>query len=119
MVDQRFGPKYRLKRRVDFRRTYARRRSVSDGLLFVYACENQLSHPRIGTSVSRKVGKAVVRNRWKRLIREAFRLQRQELPAGIDFIVIPKQNAPPGLEEIKRSLLQLLQRAQKKLRDRR
>jgi ribonuclease P protein component len=115
MVDQRFPAKYRLKLKRDFERAYQRRRSVSDGVLLVYACENELPYPRLGMSVSRKVGKAVVRNRWKRLIREAFRLGREELPVGLDLIIIPKAPQPPHLVELQESLLALAQRAVKKL----
>jgi ribonuclease P protein component len=115
MVDQRFGAKYRLRLKADFQRTYQRRRSVSDGVLLVYACENGLPHCRLGMSVSRKVGKAVARNRWKRLIREAFRLRREELPAGLDLIVIPKAGQPPHLTDLQQSLLGLVKRASKKL----
>ena len=115
MVDQRFGAKYRLRRKADFQRAYQRHRAVSDGLLLVYACENDLAHSRLGMSVSRKVGKAVERNRWKRLIREAFRLHREELPIGLDLIVIPKAPKPPHLTELQQSLIGLTKRAVKKL----
>ncbi len=45
---------------------------------------------RIGIMVSRKTGGAVVRNRWKRIIRDCFRLERGRLPEGSDDIVIVK-----------------------------
>jgi ribonuclease P protein component len=98
-----------------FDRTYARRKSASDGVLIVYACENGLSHPRLGCSVSRKVGGAVVRNRVKRLFREAFRLEQAALPAGVDLVVIPRPGGLPTLAAVRESLVKLARQAARKL----
>ena len=87
MSDQRFRREYRIRSSRDFRRAYQRRASASDQWLLVFAHPNDTAHPRLGLSVSRKVGGAVVRNRWKRLIREAFRLSRERLPKGVDLVV--------------------------------
>jgi len=54
----------------------------------VYGRPNGLAHARLGLSISRKVGGSVVRNRLKRLLREAFRLRQRELAPGIDLIVV-------------------------------
>ena len=107
----RFPAFLRMKRPEEFQRVYDRTRSVSDGRLIVYVCENGLPYPRLGVSVSRRVGGAVVRNRYKRLFREAFRLCRAELPVGIDLIMIPRPlKNPPGLAELQESLRTLARR---------
>src|SRR3954452_20767391 len=100
-----FPQTHRMKTPAEFERCYARKRSASDGVLIVYACENDLPHPRLGCSVSRKVGNAVVRNRYKRLFREAFRLSQHELPPGVDFVLIPRRGPEPTIEQVKASLL--------------
>jgi ribonuclease P protein component len=108
-------PRHRLVRGADFQRVYQRRCVASDETLVVYALENGLAHPRLGLSVSRKVGGAVQRNRWKRLLREAFRLQIAELPGGIDLVAIPRPAVEPELTAIKESLRKLARRVANKL----
>ncbi len=90
MGDKQFSPQYRVRRGGDFRRAYQRRSTVADQQIVIFGHPNGLSYPRLGISASRRLGGAVVRNRWKRLLREAFRLTRTELPEGIDLIVIPR-----------------------------
>jgi ribonuclease P protein component len=110
-----FRPHHRIRLANDFKRIYAARLTARDDLLLVYAAGNGLEHPRLGLSVSRKVGGAVVRNRWKRLLREAFRLEQRSLPAGVDLVTIPLGREKPELELLRRSLVDVARRAARKL----
>src|SRR5437773_1334123 len=103
-----FRPAEHLRRPADFRRTYDRRRSASDSWLLVYACENGLPYLRLGLSVSRKQGQATYRNRLRRLYREAFRLTRQQMPVGLDLVLIPRRPQEPTLDDLKNSLPRLV-----------
>jgi ribonuclease P protein component len=91
----------------DFDSVYKARRRAGDNVLLLYALPNELGHARLGLSVSRKVGNAVKRGRWKRLIREAFRRNREELPQNLDLIVIPRPGIKPELNAICESLVKL------------
>ena len=104
-----------LRRPADFQRVYDRRRSVSNDWLIVYVRENGLPHLRLGLSVSKKFGKAVRRNRLRRLYREAFRLGRAGLPVGLDLVLIPRKPEEPPLAELTRTLPHLVKQAARRL----
>ena len=87
-----FPKSLRLRNSKQFQRVFAARCSASDDTLILYAATNELPHCRLGLAVSKKSGNAVVRNRWKRLIREAFRTSQAALPDGLDLVVLPQRN---------------------------
>ena len=115
MPDQRFPKHLHIRTPADFDRVYKARVYAADDVLVVNGCANGLPHARLGLSVSRKVGNAVVRNRWKRRIREAFRLCREELPAGVDLIARPQKGAVLDYHAIARSLPALAARIGRRL----
>jgi ribonuclease P protein component len=87
----------RLLTPTEFSRVYDCRQSAASGPLVLYAAINR-SEPagvRLGLSVSRRIGSAVIRNRWKRRLREAFRAVRPSLPGGNDFILVVRSGEPP------------------------
>ena len=94
----RFLKKQRLLRTTEFRRVYAQRQSVAIGPLVMYGAQQvtKLSHARIGISVSRRVGNAVVRNQWKRRLREAFRKVKTQFSPDIDVVVVVRATGKPA-----------------------
>jgi ribonuclease P protein component len=115
MLDESFRQHEHLRRHADFVRVYQRRRRAGDDRMLVYACENDLPYARLGLSVSRRVGNAVVRNRWKRLLREVFRRQRARLPQGVDLVVVAQPGVAPCLPELSTSLIRLAKKAAARL----
>ncbi|WP_333860963.1 ribonuclease P protein component [Clostridium sp.] len=105
---------YRLKKNAEFRAVYKRGKSFSNNLLVVYLYINKKSINRLGVSVSKKVGKSVVRNRIKRLIKESVRLNSSciKVENGYDLVFIArKASSGKSYVEINNSVKNLIRKA--------
>lgn len=87
-MSERLTREQRLRRREDYLRCYRQGRRRHGALAILYFVPNDLPHPRLGVTASRKVGKAVVRHRLRRRVKEIFRRweKRERLP-GMDLVV--------------------------------
>ena len=82
-----------LKQNYEFRRVYKKGKSGVSPLLVVYARPNRGKRNRLGVTVSTKLGKAVVRNRVRRRLREIYRLSQPELKQGYDVVLVARTRA--------------------------
>ncbi|MDG2012113.1 MAG: ribonuclease P protein component [Pirellulaceae bacterium] len=108
--NRRFGKQDRVVKQFDFDRVHQGKWFAADRWLVVKGSANELEVARLGLSISKRVGNAVVRNRWKRTLREAFRNGREDIPVGWDFVVRPRKGARLNSFEVARSLTNLSQR---------
>ena len=84
-----------IKENRDFRRIYGKGRSFVSPALVIYVMKNKRKTTRIGITVGKKIGNAVQRNRAKRVIREAYRLQKKEktMESGFDLVFVARKKA--------------------------
>ncbi len=114
-VDFSFAAEMHIRRPSDFEKVYGAGVKAGDAHLLVFAIRNGLAISRIGMSVSKKHGPAVVRNLKRRRLREAFRLLQHGISNGIDFILIPRQRDDSTLQDFQVSLIQLTERLARRL----
>lgn len=114
----------RLRKNQEFRNVYRRGKSCSDENLVLYKLpnhrnkfnddknHNELEYNRVGISVSKKVGKSVVRSRVKRLIYEAQRKNKESFLKGYDLVFLARNNINgKSFEEVEKSVLKLMKKS--------
>lgn len=101
---------YRVKKNKEFQEAFKKGKSFANRQFVVYSLKKpEQEHFRIGLSVSKKIGNAVVRNQIKRYIRQAFHELENDLHNQFDYIIIArKPTADMGFHEIKKSLTHVL-----------
>ena len=107
------SPLASIKKAADFRDAYKLGRAVSNRYFVMYTYPNGKNHARLGLSISRKVGKAVVRNKLRRWIKEYFRHNKSGLPC-VDIVVTCRSLAGEfvasgGYGDVKKSIADLME----------
>jgi ribonuclease P protein component len=115
MTEFKLPREFRIHRQADFNRVHQANVFAADDTLVIKAALNGQELTRVGISLSRQVGNAVIRNRWKRLVREAFRTSWMNLPVGLDLVVRPRRGAVADLRLVQQSLAQLTLRLARRL----
>lgn len=110
-MDFSFPKRYRIRKRKEFQKIYAEGKRVSGKYLIIHFIPNELGHPRLGITVTKKCGKSVARNRWKRLIREAFRLNKHRIPSWDIVVTVKRGYKPPKLKDVEEDLLEIVEKA--------
>lgn len=101
-----------LKQNTEFRSAYYRGKSYVHPLLIVYVRKNRFGVPRLGITTGKKLGKAVVRNRCRRLIREAFRHLVPEMDGGFDMVIVARAATVTSCEQkVEKAMRDLLKKA--------
>ena len=92
----------------DFQTVYKNGKSYANKYLVMYILKNNTEENRLGISVSKKVGNSVVRHRITRLIRESYRLQRDNFQNGYDIVIVARTvSKDKNYQEIESALLHL------------
>ncbi len=102
-----------IKKDSDFRRVYQRGKSFADRNLVIYVMKNGKNKSRIGISISKKVGKANVRNKIRRYIKESYRLNIDEnIKSGLDIVFIARINSNKAeYKDIEKSMKYICKKA--------
>ena len=97
-----------LKKNEQFQHVYKNGRSKANRYLVMYVVENNQNINRLGISISKKVGKSIIRHHFCRLVRESYRLHEEIFNSGLDIVVLARQSAKDAsYHDIESALLHL------------
>jgi ribonuclease P protein component len=113
MDDERLRPTERLRHPREFQEVFQHGKKLVAPTFVLYLLPTSVPHPRLGLAVSKRVGKAVIRNRIKRLLRELFRRHKALLQPACDVVFVARRGAAEApFEEYSRQFLRLLRHCQ-------
>ena len=92
-----------LKKNYEFKNVLNKGKFYCSKHITVYISKNRIDKNVIGIAISKKIGKAVTRNRLKRLIRESYRLQKDEIKKGYNIVFLWNKN---NVEDVKSNVIQ-------------
>ncbi len=102
----------RIKKNIDFKKIYKRGKSVPDKYLVLYLNKNNENFIRVGFTASKKVGKSVTRNRARRLLKESFRSNSENIKNGFDIVFIARVAIKDAkYKEVEKSMKRSLQKS--------
>ena len=100
-----------LKKNWEFQTVYKKGKSLANKHIVMFVLKNDKNINRLGISASKKIGKAVVRNKQRRRLKEAFRTLEPEISAGHDIVILPRAGiTEAGFLEVKSSTKHLLRK---------
>jgi ribonuclease P protein component len=113
--------KYRLAKREDFNKVYRYGKSAANHqFVLYYLLQPKLECFRLGVSVSKKIGNAVVRNRLRRMMKEIIRLNKEHMASQFDYILIARKPcAEMDYQAMEKSILHVVRKASLAKRDER
>ena len=101
-----------MKKTEEFRNCYENGKSYANKFVVIYVWKNSSSSNKIGISCSKKIGNSIVRHRFARLVREAYRLHEDVFNSGLDIVVVARACArDASFFDIEESLLSLAGKA--------
>lgn len=101
--------KYRLKKNMEFKKVYSVGKNHWNRNFVLYVKKNNLDETRVGFTITKKHGNAVIRNRIRRQMKEAYRLNFHNVKDGYDLVFIPKRNITNiSYKEIEGSMIHIM-----------
>ena len=107
-----YKKQYRLRRNRDYKAVYGKKTPVAAGAVVLYTLDRgDVGLPRVGFSVSKRLGNSVTRNRCKRVLREAVRRQLPYMQPGHDYVFVGRPRlAKAAFSQVEHDVLQVLKR---------
>ncbi len=106
------GVLLKINKNAQFKKVYTEGRYYVEEFLVVYIIKNSTEYNKVGFSVSKKVGKAVIRNRAKRMMKENYRMLEEKLKKGNDIVITGRaKTSQADYGDIKKNLESAFTRA--------